>query len=142
MQKSAHHMELVYQRETVDAAEFADVLNRSGLGERRPVADLGRLQRMLDGANLTITARTPGSHALIGIARSLTDWSYACYLSDLAVDRAFQGHGIGTKLIALTREFAGEECICLLLAAPDAVPFYKKIGMPASERAFLYPRVK
>ncbi len=142
MQKSAHHMELTYQRETVAAAEFADILNRSGLDERRPAGDLERLQRMLDGANLTITARTQGSGALVGIARSLTDWSYACYLSDLAVDRAFQGQGIGTKLIALTREFAGEECICLLLAAPDAVSFYKKIGMPASGRAFLYPRVR
>lgn len=140
MQKSAHDMELIYQRETVGASEFADILNRSGLGERRPVEDLERLQRMLDGANLILTARAAGSQALIGIARSLTDWSYACYLSDLAVDRAFQGQGIGTRLIALTREYAGEQCMCLLLAAPDAVAFYKKIGMPASERAFLYPR--
>lgn len=141
MQKSAPPIALTYQRETITAAEFADLLHRSGLGERRPVADLARLQRMLDGANLTITARATGSGELIGIARALTDWSYACYLSDLAVDRAFQGQGIGTRLIALTRDFAGEECMCLLLAAPDAVSFYAKIGMPAAERAFLYPRV-
>lgn len=133
-------MVVTYKREQVSASEFADILDRSGLGARRPVNDLPRLQRMIDGANLTITARLEDGR-IVGIARSLTDWSYACYLSDLAVDAALQGNGIGRRLIELTREFAGEECMCLVVSAPDAVSFYKRIGMPSTDKAFLYPRL-
>lgn len=133
-------MAIHIQREGIQAAEFADVLNRSGLGARRPVDDLPRLQRMLDGANLVITARDGPDGPIVGVARSLTDWSYACYLSDLAVDRAFQGAGIGRQLIARTRALAGDEAMCLLVAAPDAVEFYERIGMPRTDRAFLFPR--
>ncbi|HEY6431432.1 MAG TPA: GNAT family N-acetyltransferase, partial [Acetobacteraceae bacterium] len=129
-------------RATVTADEFADILHRSGLGARRPVSDLPRLQRMIDGASLIVTAREAESDKLIGIARSLTDWSYACYLSDLAVDKAFQGQGIGKKLIDVTRQLAGDETMCLLIAAPDSVSYYQRIGMPQSDRAFMYPRAR
>lgn len=128
-----------YAEETIGAAEFADILERSGLAERRPADDLARLQRMLDGANLIVTARDEAG-ALVGIARSITDQSYICYLSDLAVDRAWQGKGVGTELIKETRSLAGPECACLLLSAPDAEGFYERIGMPRNGRAFLYPR--
>jgi ribosomal protein S18 acetylase RimI-like enzyme len=135
-------MGIKYQRESIDAAQFADILNRSGLGVRRPVDDLARLQKMLDGANLIVTARVVETERVVGIARSLTDWSYACYLSDLAVDVDFQGMGIGKRLIELTREHAGDESMCLLVSAPDAVGFYHRIGMPAADKAFLYPRAR
>ncbi|WP_114966178.1 GNAT family N-acetyltransferase [Alkalilacustris brevis] len=131
-----------YQREEIDVQAFADILRRSGLAVRRPVDDIGRLQRMLDHANLLITARDSETGQLVGVARSLTDWSYACYLSDLAVDAAYAGQGIGRRLIELTRDHAGEESMCLLVASPDAVSFYERIGMPACDRAFLYPRAR
>jgi len=133
-------MTINYQRESIDAAQFADILNRSGI--KRPINDLDRLQRMLDGANLIVTARAADTNQIVGIARSLTDWSYACYLSDLAVDLNFQRMGIGKRLIELTRKHAGEESMCLLVSAPDAVSFYQRIGMPATDRAFLYPRAR
>lgn len=135
-------MTVSYQRDTISAEQFADILDRSGLGERRPVSDMPRLRRMLDGASLIVTARDADTGHIVGIARSLTDWCYACYLSDLAVDRAFQGKGIGRKLIETTREFAGEESMCLLVSAPDSVGFYQSIGMPATDKAFLYPRIR
>ncbi len=133
-------MVVEYQREQIDAAEFAALLRRSGLDARRPVDDLPRLQRMLEGSSLIITARDAVTNQLVGVSRSLTDWAYACYLSDLAVDLSYQGQGIGTKLIDLTRELAGEESMCLLVASPEAEAFYRRIGMPATNRAFLYPR--
>ncbi|MDO5641812.1 MAG: GNAT family N-acetyltransferase [Paracoccus sp. (in: a-proteobacteria)] len=132
-------MAVTIAQDRIDAAEFADILHRSGLAARRPVNDAARLQRMLDGADLVITARD-GSGQLIGLARAITDFSYCCYLSDLAVDRAFQGRGIGQKLIAATRAEAGRQSMCLLIAAPDAVGFYRRIGMPECDRAFLYPK--
>lgn len=133
-------MRIRYQRERISAAEFAEILLSSGLAQRRPVDDHPRLQRMLDGAPLIITARDAGTGRLVGIARSLTDWAYACYLSDLAVHEDWKGHGIGTTLIARTREAAGEDSMCLLVASPDAEGFYRRIGMPPADRAFLYPR--
>lgn len=135
-------MNIEYRREDISAAEFAEILLSSGLAERRPVDDLERLQRMLEGASLIITAREASEGRLVGVARSLTDWAYACYLSDLAVHKDYQSRGIGTKLIALTHETAGEESMCLLVASPDAAAFYRRIGMPGTDRAFLFPRAR
>ncbi|KRA81636.1 GNAT family N-acetyltransferase [Altererythrobacter sp. Root672] len=135
-------MSISYQVETITAHQFVDILARSGLGARRPVEDLPRLQRMLDGADLVITARESATGKIVGVARSLTDWSYACYLADLAVDVSYQRKGIGAKMIELTREHAGDESFCLLISAPEAVDFYRAIGMPPADRAFMYPRLK
>ncbi|ARU16622.1 GNAT family N-acetyltransferase [Croceicoccus marinus] len=150
-------MDVAYRQEMVSAAEFAELLERSGLAARRPVGDRARLQRMIDHADLIVTARigagrigaggmgTAGAGdngRLVGIARSLTDWSYAAYLSDLAVDAAYQKKGIGKRLIAETRRLAGEEAMLLLVAAPDAAGYYDGIGMARSDRAFLYPRAR
>lgn len=135
-------MPIEYRRQTVTAAQFAGLLERSGLAARRPVDDLARLQRMLDNANLIVTATDSKSGELVGIARSLTDWSYATYLSDLAVDARFKGRGIGQALIEETRRHAGEEAMLLLVSAPDAEGFYQRIGMPRADRAFNYPRAR
>ncbi|WP_405406316.1 GNAT family N-acetyltransferase [Paracoccus sp. Ld10] len=124
--------------ERIRAEAFARVLNASGLGARRPVGDLDRLQRMLDGSGIVVTARA--GDRLVGVSRAITDGAYATYLSDLAVDKEWQGQGIGRALMTETRRLAGPECMCLLVAAPDAVPFYRQIGMPVCDTAFLYPR--
>ena len=95
-------MNVVYAVEDKLApAEFVDILERSGLAARRPVGDPQRIARMLDHANLIVSARDGG--CLVGIARSLSDFAFCCYLSDLAVDRAYQGRGIGRRLIEETR---------------------------------------
>jgi ribosomal protein S18 acetylase RimI-like enzyme len=134
-------MHIVYARENDLACDdFVAVLDASGLAGRRPVGDRDRIERMLRGANLIIVARDADSGAVVGVARSLTDFSYCCYLSDLAVDRAYQGRGIGRQLIAETRLAAGDEAMCLLLSAPAAISFYRAIGMPHEDRAFMYPR--
>ena len=133
-------MAILYQPDVITGAEFADILHRSGLAERRPADDLPRLTRMLDGASLLVTARDGASGTILGVARALTDHAHACYLADLAVDRAVQGQGIGTRLIDLTRELAGGECMLLLLSAPASLEFYRRIGMPRADNAFLFPR--
>lgn len=119
------------------AAEFVDVLRRSGLAERRPVDEPDRVAKMLEHGNLMITARDGGK--LVGVARSLTDFTYCCYLSDLAVDRDYQRQGIGRALIDRTREAVGDSMV-LLLSAPKAMTYYPRIGMPKAENAFLFPR--
>jgi predicted N-acetyltransferase YhbS len=111
----------------LSAGEFQAVLIASTLAERRPSADLVRLDRMLRGADIIVTARD-GSR-LVGVARAITDHAYCCYLSDLAVDTAWQRKGIGKRLIAETHRTAGAGTTLILLAAPAAADYYPKIGM-------------
>lgn len=124
----------------LSADDFIDVLHRSGLAERRPVADRPRVEAMMRNADLTITARLNEQLGglLVGVARSVTDFVYCCYLSDLAVDRALQGRGIGKELMRRTRAAVGEGTTCLLLSAPKAVTFYEDAGLERHERAFLF----
>ena len=120
----------------ITSEEFRELLVDSGLAERRPAEDLPRLERMLRGSNLVITARLGGK--LVGIARSVTDFAYCCYLSDLAVSKAVQGQGVGRQLIEQTRLQCGPEVSVILLSAPGAVTFYESIGMPRHNAAFCY----
>ena len=133
-------MNIVYAREDfLGADEFIDVCRKSGLN--RPIEDRGRIERMLAHANLIITARDDGR--LVGFARSLTDFCFCCYLSDLAVDPVCQGHGVGRRLIEETRKAAGgETTTTLLLSAPTAMTFYQGIKMPHADNCFLYRRTK
>lgn len=123
------------QREArISAQEFLEVLGRSGLGERRPVNDLERIAAMLENASLIITARD-GSR-LVGVSRSATDFVYCCYCSDLAVDREYQGRGIGTRLLEATKAALHPKATLYLIAAPKAVSYYEHIGMMRHDRCF------
>lgn len=122
-----------------DADDFIAVLQSSGLAERRPVRDAHRIQRMIEQADILLVARDQDGQP-IGIARALTDYSYCCYLSDLAVDAAWQGKGIGRELIARTHAAAGPECTLILLSAPAAMTYYPKIGLEKPDTAFVIPR--
>jgi len=114
-------------------SEFKQVLINSTLGERRPIDQEDVLAAMLKHGNLIVTARIAGT--LVGVARSLTDFSYCTYLSDLAVDKAYQKQGIGKALIRRTKQESPSAKL-ILLAAPDAIPYYPKIGM--SQYEFCY----
>jgi GNAT superfamily N-acetyltransferase len=122
----------------LSAEEFHAVLVASTLGERRPVDDLGRLDRMLRNADIVATARDGGK--LIGVSRAITDFAYCCYLSDLAVDAAYQRQGIGKRLIDETRARAGETATLILVAAPAAESYYPKIGMQHHPSCWTIPR--
>ncbi len=127
--------QITIQREAhLAVPEFLDVLRRSGLDERRPVDDAGRIAAMAANANLIITAREEGR--MVGVARSATDFAYFCYCSDLAVDRACQGKGIGRQLLAATKAELHPQATLYLISAPGAVSFYEHIGMTRHDRCF------
>jgi GNAT superfamily N-acetyltransferase len=120
----------------LEPEEFIDVLKRSGLDARRPVDKPDVIQDMVDNADLTITARD-GDGRLVGVARSVTDFAYCCYLSDLAVDREAQRAGIGKELMARTKQAAGGDKISLLLlSAPDGMEYYPKAGLQKFDNCF------
>lgn len=131
---------IVYKVEnTLDPVEFKDILIRSKLAERRPVDDFDRIKKMCDNANLIVTARKDGK--LIGVARSITDFAYCTYLSDLAVDIDYQNQGIGKKLIKETKKVAPEAKI-ILLSAPAAINYYPKIGMKKHDHCFTLDNIE
>jgi len=118
----------------LEPVEFIDVLNRSTLGERRPVNDFNRIKKMCENANLIVTARL--EEKLIGVARSITDFVYFTYLSDLVVDEAYQKKGIGKKLLEETKNQAPQAKL-ILLSALAAVNYYPKIGMKKHKHCFI-----
>ncbi len=106
--------------------EFINVYQTSTLGERRPIEDRARMQSMMENANLIVTAWS--QETLVGISRSLSDFVYATYLSDLAVDRNYQNRGIGKELIRRTQAEAPKAKV-ILLSAPKATEYYPRLGM-------------
>jgi ribosomal protein S18 acetylase RimI-like enzyme len=123
-----------YRRETeLSAQEFVDLLARSTLAQRRPVGDPARIAQMVEFGNLTVTARDDGG-LLVGVARCVTDFSFCCYVSDLAVDVAFQRQGIGRRLLEHVKSSIHEKASMLLQAAPDAAEYYPHVGFTKAER--------
>lgn len=122
----------------ISAQQFVALLEKSTLSERRPVEDMTCMAGMVGNSNLLVTAWQ--GENLVGIARSMTDFHYACYLSDLAVDRQFQRKGIGRKLISVTREQLGPKCKLILVAAPSANSYYEQLGFTANPRCWVLER--
>lgn len=120
----------------IDAKALSAVFEKSGI--KRPHADLDRLQKMIDHADIVIGAWD--GDRLVGVARAITDYSYCCYLSDLAVDEQYQRQSIGRQLVERLREKLGEQVSLLLISAPGAVDYYPKLGFEKSDRAYLIPR--
>jgi predicted N-acetyltransferase YhbS len=118
----------------LDLDQVIDLYQASTLGERRPVEDRAIMKDMLRHAKLVVTAWDGA--LLVGIARTLTDFTYVGYLADLAVHVSHQKHGIGIELIRKTREKMGPRSMLILLAAPQAVDYYPKIGFAKHESAW------
>ena len=122
-------------KEKISAEAFIDILKRSTLGERRPIENEKCIQGMLDHADILVVAMD--GETIVGVARAISDFNYACYLSDLAVDEVYQKMGIGQGLIAKVKEVLEEGCKIILLSAPDAVSYYPKIGFVGHDSAWI-----
>lgn len=133
------NMTITYKINTpITTEQFIKLLQTSALAERRPVDDRECMEGMVKNSNLTVTAWD--GDKLVGIARSMTDFHYACYLSDLAVDKQHQQCGIGKQLQILTQEQLKEQCKLILIAAPDANSYYEHIGFNNNPRCWVLER--
>jgi predicted N-acetyltransferase YhbS len=120
----------------LDVQDIIELYNDSGL--RRPTNDINRIRTMYRNSNLIVSAHLDGR--LVGVARSLTDFSFCCYLSDLAVAKDLQGAGIGRRLIEITKEQIGYNAMLLLLSAPEAMEYYPKVGFETVKNGFIIYR--
>lgn len=132
-------MELIYRIDiTPETDQIIDVYNSSGIN--RPTVDKERIKKMYDNSNLIVTAWD--NDKLVGISRSLTDYCYCCYLSDLAIRKDYQKRGIGKNLIEITKNEIGEQTALILLSAPIAMDYYPKVGFQKIDYAYLIKRNK
>jgi GNAT superfamily N-acetyltransferase len=113
-----------------------DLYRDSGLN--RPIDDHQRIAAMYANSNVVVSAWD--EELLVGVARSLSDLVYCCYLSDLAVLKAYQGRGIGRELVARTKAYVGDGCMILLLSAAGAMSYYPLIGMEEVRNGFQFQR--
>ena len=120
----------------LDPVDVARVFDASGI--TRPTSDLPRIARMFAAPSLVISAWQGGR--LVGVSRSLTDYSYCCYLSDLAVDKALQGRGVGKELIRRTQSIIGDEVSLILLSSAGAMSYYPTVGFQQVDNAFVIRR--
>ena len=122
----------------LDPSAVAELFRAAGMP--RPVNDLPRITRMLAGANLMLSA-WDGSH-LVGVCRALTDHSYCCYISELAVHPDYQRQGIGETFLGQLRQSLGEEVSLILLSVPEAMQYYPKLGFTRADHAFVLKRLR
>jgi GNAT superfamily N-acetyltransferase len=110
-------------------------------GLSRPLTDRPRMAELHAHTSLWTTAWDEAGQ-LVGVARSLTDFRWCCYLSDLAVHADYQRQGIGRQLVARTRQHLGPECMVLLLSVLTALDYYPRIGMAAVDNGFILHRAR
>ncbi|ATA68259.1 GNAT family N-acetyltransferase [Capnocytophaga canimorsus] len=133
--------EIIYKKDYVpETMQIIEVYQSSGI--KRPIDNVARIEKMYANSNIIITAWE--NKKLVGVARALTDFSYCCYLSDLAVRQEYQSEGIGKQLVEEVKKAIGttEEISLLLLSAPNAMEYYPKVGFEAIENGFIIKRKK
>lgn len=132
-------MEVTYRSDIVP--EMEQIIELYNVTEMpRPIKDEARLQVMFQNSDLVITAWE--NDKLVGICRSITDWVWCCYLSDLAVNPDYKKSGIGRTLIEKTKEMVGDQSMILLLSVPTAMEYYPKVGFRKENRSFIINRTK
>ena len=91
-----------------------------------------RVAALLKNSAFLVRAKVDGK--TVGMARSLFDFGYSVYISDVIVLPEFQGQGIGRKLIEhlidKAKESVGPDDYLkfILVAAPGKSTFYEKLG--------------
>jgi GNAT superfamily N-acetyltransferase len=121
-----------------DIEQLVDLFNCSDYFPIKDKTDLTRIEKMFKNSNIVVTAWE--NIKLIGLSRAISDFSYCCYLSDLCVRDEYKKKGIGKELVLLTKVTAGDECKLILQSSPNAINFYKNIGMENIDSAFIFQR--
>ena len=137
-------MTITYKEERLSAEEYIDFLKRTDLGSQYPKERFReRIEKLVQNASISLVARNEEGK-IVGVLFGLTDFCYWLYVTDLGVDRNYEGRGIGTKLMRAAHELAGgEKDFALYLVANEkAVPFYQKLGMTFADDVLQYNKIE
>jgi hypothetical protein len=80
-------MKIIYKEDVIPTSEQIIALYEDA-GLPRPTNDIDRIKKMFSNSNLIVTAWD--GDLLVGVARSITDWAWSCYLADLAIKQEYQ----------------------------------------------------
>ena len=130
--------------ERISAEEYIDFLKRTDLGSQYPKERFeNRIAKLVNTVSISIIARNE-SGTVVGVLFGLTDFAYWLYVTDLGVDRAYTGQGIGRALMKTAHEIAGGEkdIAVYLIANENAVGFYEKLGMKKSMDIMQYNKIE
>ncbi len=136
--------EITIREERVTAEEYIEFLKRTDLGSQYPKERFAsRIEKLVKNVSISLSARNPDGK-LIGVLFGLTDFAYWLYVTDLSVDRAFTGQGIGTRLMKTAHAVAGgkKDIAVYLVANENAVPFYEKLGMKKADDVMKYSHIE
>ena len=138
------HQNVRILEERITAEEYIDFLKRTDLGSQYPKERFfDRIAKLVESVSISLVARNEFG-TVVGVLFGLTDFSYWLYVTDLGVDRAYSGQGIGRQLMKTAYEIAGGEkdIAVYLIANEDAVGFYEKLGMTKSADVMQYNKVE
>lgn len=130
--------------ERISAGEYIDFLKRTDLGSQYPKERFAeRIPVLVNNVSISLAARNEDG-LLVGVLFGLTDYAYWLYVTDLGVDRDYEGQDIGRTLMKTAHEKAGGEknIAVYLIANENAVPFYEKLGMKKADDVMQYNHIE
>lgn len=137
-------MKITIEAEKVTASEYIDFLKRTNLGSQYPKERFEeRIKKLVANVPISLIARTSGGK-IVGALFAITDFAYWLFVTDLGVDREYEGQGIGKALMKKAHEVAGGEkdIAVYLVANENAIPFYEKLGMKKSDEVMEYSHIE
>lgn len=137
-------MNIKIQEERISPEEYIDFLKRTDLGSQYPKERFhDRIAKLVTTVSISLVARNE-NNVVVGVLFGLTDYAYWLYVTDLGVDRAYTGHGIGRRLMKTAHDIAGGEkdIAVYLIANENAVLFYEKLGMKRSTDVMQYNKIE
>lgn len=132
------------KEERVIAEEYIDFLKRTDLGSQYPKELFKeRISKLVNNVTISLIARNEND-VIVGALFGLTDYVYWLYVTDLGVDRDYEGRGIGRELMKTAHGIAGGEknIAVYLIANENAVPFYEKLGMKKADDVMQYNHIE
>ena len=137
-------MKITYKEERLSSIEYIDFLKRTNLGSQYPKERFSeRIEKLVKNVSISLVARDE-TNKIAGVLFGLTDFCYWLYVTDLGVDRKYEGQGIGSTLMRRAHEIAGGEkdIAVYLIANENAIPFYEKLGMKLAGDVMEYNKIE
>lgn len=132
------------KEERLSAEEYIDFLKRTDLGSQYPRERFAeRISKLVKNVSISLVARNEKG-LIVGVLFGLTDYVYWLYVTDLGVDRDYEGQGIGRQLMQTAHDKAGgkKDIAVYLIANENAVPFYEKLGMKKADDVMQYNHIE